>query len=435
MRPACGTIFTSGLATMRAVRLLLLIAALLLPTSAWACGQTTHVWISLEALQELPDGELRELLTDPANRDALVNGTMFPDGGYAVGDDYGEMAHWEPMQQALLAWVRDEYGPSYSSPEARLHVAFLMGMASHGMSDEVFDSLFYERSRAYDPGHDEEVTSLDTASDVTFAAEVGGIEAPELWAPFEAITSIFNDVLAYEVDEATIRQGQDQLYIALAFVDWARTNEERLETFTAEFPWGAAHMSDPTVPGSPPRQAPIIAGYWAEMWQRLHEDMAFDEPVLAIEPRDGSWEHPQDHSLVEARVQLTFGRGVTASSLGAIRVEGPEGEVPLDVGHFYGDLSHTVLLRPQSDWAPDSEYRVTVDAGLTNFDGVATTEAFASTFHTGVEPAEEAAPSEPPAGCSVADVPHSRWISLPLLLLATRRRTRPGKPTHADSRL
>lgn len=417
---------------MRTMRRLLLLAALLLPASARACGQTTHVWVSLEALESLPTGELRELLTDPANRDALVNGTMFPDGGYAVSDDYGEMAHWEPFQQAFLAWIRDEYGPSFSSPEARLHVAFLLGMASHGMSDEVFDSLFYERSRAHDPGHDEEVTSLDTASDVTFAAEVGGIEPPELWAPFSALTAVYNESFAYPVAEDTLRQGQGLLYTALAFVDWARTSEERLQTFTAEFPWAAARMSDPSVPGSPPRQTALVAAYWSDLWRRLHADLVFDEPVLAVEPRDGAWGHPEDSSRVEARLHLTFGRGVQAGSLGSIRVEGPDGEVPLDVGHFYGDLSHTVLLRPQADWAPRTEYRITVDAGLTSFDGVATTEPFTSSFHTGPRP-EEPVQDGPGATCSMLDVPHSRWLTIPLLGLAIRRRTR--NPAHADSRL
>ena len=112
------------------------------PPAALANGQTTHIWITEAALSALPDGELKELLARPELRDPLINGAMFPDGGYAVGDDYGELAHWEPFQQSYLQWIRDTYAAPYTEGEAADHVAFFMGMASHGMADEVFDSLF-----------------------------------------------------------------------------------------------------------------------------------------------------------------------------------------------------------------------------------------------------------------------------------------------------
>ncbi|MBK9649614.1 MAG: hypothetical protein IPO67_31430 [Deltaproteobacteria bacterium] len=69
---------------------------------ALANGQTTHSWISVHALAHLPPGDLHDLLTREDLAPYLLNGTMFPDGGYAVGDDYGERAHWEPFQSAYL---------------------------------------------------------------------------------------------------------------------------------------------------------------------------------------------------------------------------------------------------------------------------------------------------------------------------------------------
>lgn len=398
------------------------IALLLAPGSAWACGQTTHVWVSLEALHHLPDGPIADLLSDPELENILVNGTMFPDGGYAVSDSYGEMAHWEPLQQAYVGWIRDEFAGDFSSPEAKQHIAFLLGLASHGLSDEIFDSLFYERSRRYDPGHDEEVTSLDTGSDVTFAADVGGIPQPTSWAPFDVLAGIYRDQLGYEVAVETLQSGHGYLYTALAFVEWARTNEERIATFTAEFPWAAERMNNPAVPGSPPRQAPVVAAYWQQIWERLHEDLVWDDPVLAMEPPSGSFDHPLDHTTVEARIHLTFGRGADASTFDRIGVTDSSGAAfPVDVRHFYGDQSHTVLLHPQQDWADDTEYTVTVGAGLRNYDGEATTEAWVGTVSTGAEPAPEVDPPDidaPPPGCSAA--PGRTWT--PLMILAWRRR-------------
>ena len=77
---------------------MLLLALLALHAPALANGQTSHLWITDAALERLPEGELKELLTREDLRPWLRNGTMFPDGGYAVDDGYGEIAHWEPFQ-------------------------------------------------------------------------------------------------------------------------------------------------------------------------------------------------------------------------------------------------------------------------------------------------------------------------------------------------
>ena len=68
---------------------------LLLLSVALGNGQTTHVWITRHGLEHLPDGELKQLLID--NERQLLNGTMFPDGGYAFSPQhpYAETAHWE----------------------------------------------------------------------------------------------------------------------------------------------------------------------------------------------------------------------------------------------------------------------------------------------------------------------------------------------------
>ncbi len=393
----------------------LLLALLLLPSAAWACGQTTHVWVSLAALDELPTGALATILRDPANRDALVTGTMFPDGGYAVGDGYGEAAHWEPFQQAFAARVWAEYGPDFTTAEGQLHLAFAMGLLSHGLSDEVFDTLFYDRSRQYDPGHDEEVTSLDTATDVTFAHDVGGVRGPEeQWVPWELVQTTFLEDLGYEVSLETLQEGTGLLMVALEFVDWARDVDERVQTMTAEFPWAAGLMNDGTVAGSPPWQTDVVAGYWEESWRRWGgED--WGTPVIASDPAPGSYEHEVQAGTVEAKVQLTFGRGVMASSFDGIRVLGPDGgEVAVNKRHFYGDESHSVLLEPQQDWGLGS-YRVEVDPVL-SFDGDSS-GSWSMEFSTEAEPEPVVEPE--PTGCAVAG--GGGVLLLPLLL---RRRTR-----------
>src|SRR5881394_2452324 len=100
------------------------------PTVARANGDTAHEWITARALTLLPEGSLKQLLTRPDLHQALVNGTAYPDGGYIIKNDYGEMAHWEPFVEQYIEWVRDTYKGKLTSDGA-LHVAFLMGIASH----------------------------------------------------------------------------------------------------------------------------------------------------------------------------------------------------------------------------------------------------------------------------------------------------------------
>jgi hypothetical protein len=82
----------------------------------FANGNFSHLWVATDALNYLEQGELKDLLTQDDLGDVLRNGAMFPDGGYAVGDGYGEMAHWEPFQTAYLEWIRATYQPPWGWP-------------------------------------------------------------------------------------------------------------------------------------------------------------------------------------------------------------------------------------------------------------------------------------------------------------------------------
>jgi len=94
----------------------LLLAGLVAP--AHANGQTTHLWITWAAVDELEDGALKDLLSDEDNRTMLANGTMFPDGGYAVGHNYGEHAHWPPFQERFAEWILDNFDGAYDGEAA-----------------------------------------------------------------------------------------------------------------------------------------------------------------------------------------------------------------------------------------------------------------------------------------------------------------------------
>ena len=403
------------------MRALLPLLALLLPTAALANGQTTHVWITEQALEVMSDGELSALLSRPELRPWVLSGAMFPDGGYAVSHAYGEAAHWEPFQQAYLAWIRDSFAPDYASEEAAPHVAFLMGLVSHGIADEVFDSRFMELSRVHDPGwQDEDNAGLDTASDVLLAYAVGGIDPPEEAVPYEVLAGIFVDELGIDVDAGTLESGQSLLFTALAYVEWARTTDERVTYFGDLYPFTRDHIVDPAVHGSPPQEAIAVAACWQATWDRLLE-RPFDAPVVEVLPTAGSFGHPLDASLVEARLFATFGRGIEVASMAdSVRVEQADGTpVAVDFGLHYGEHSHALVGRPQQDWAADTDYVLEVGPGLTSRDGHVFEGTWTTTFSTRAPPVEE---EEPPPDCQCSAAPTRAGLALLLLVpLALRR--------------
>ena len=158
------------------------------------------------------------------------------------------------------------------------HVAFLFGMASHGMADEHFDSLFMERSRCYDPGWgQEDVASLDTASDVLFMAQVGGIAPPEPFLPTEALQTVYARAMPDQpLDVEGMEWGNELLHFAVASVDALRTNDERIATFTELYPWSTERFLDPDTPGSPLTEADAVVAYWLALWERLQGTASFD---------------------------------------------------------------------------------------------------------------------------------------------------------------
>ena len=180
-------------------------------------GQSTHLWITDHALTHVQNEGLARLLHRDDLRPMLRNGTMFPDGGYAVGDPYGELAHWEQFQDAYRVYIEDTYDTPFTD-EGAMHVAFLMGLASHGMADQVFDSLFMERSKQYDTWGEGLTGSLDGASDVLLVHATAPQTAPEVWFPEELFEDLFQQAHTHEVSAQTMARGQILFGAAIQWV-------------------------------------------------------------------------------------------------------------------------------------------------------------------------------------------------------------------------
>jgi uncharacterized protein (TIGR03382 family) len=390
---------------------------------ALANGQSTHVWITQHAIAHLPEGELRELVEDPALNKALINGTMFPDGGYAIGDGYGEIAHWEPLQNAYRDWIAQTYSAPWSD-EASRHVAFLLGMASHGIADQTFDALFMERSKQEDAAGGWE-ENFDLATDVVMMSRVGARTPPEHWVPASSLVDIYTDQWDHTITRTDLEDAQELLRFAITSVGLFSEDAGLVDKYEAAFPWAATHLEDPDVPGSPPCEAALLASYWQSVWDRLHGELGGPPSVLATFPEDGAYGHPTDADTVQARISLVFSEALHLDSLldSSIVLTDDAGRIlPTAAWLFYRDMSHVVHLSPLEDLAEETWYTVSVGAGLQGIEGGVTEGGWAFRFSTAEPPqpdsgAEEAlpGPGSDKRGCGCATAAPSGAV--PLLVM------------------
>lgn len=385
---------------------LAMLGVLTLPAGeARANGNYSHVWVAVDGVRHLPEGDLKTLLSDPQNLEALRNGAMFPDGGYAVGDDYGEISHWEPFHFEYLNWFLKTFPPPWTGEAAR-RVAFLMGMVAHGLCDQFYDGMYLQRHEHYDdpwPGP-EPVGGVDGATDVCFAATQGPMVEPVPWAPYEDLAPLYPAV-GHAVAPETLELGQNLVVFAVAHANAEAADPEKVQKYLQMYPWACGHQNDPAAPGSPVTVGRAIAAYWQVLWARLHGVDDLDAPLLDTWFLGGDpWDIEEDASSPGSWVSFAMPRGldpptVNGQSVTVADAAGATHPVTLQV--YYGRGSHLVNVKPKQAWAPDMTYTVTISPPLAFWDGLVLGTVHAFTFSTAAPPVEPA----PEAAEEVTEVP------------------------------
>ena len=376
--------------------------------AAWANGQSSHLWISSRAIEQLPTGELKSLLQDPDLEQHWRNGTMFPDGGYAIDDNYGEIAHWEPFQNAYLEWIRDQYERPWSV-EAKEHIAFLMGLGSHGLADQAYDAMYFRRAYVYD-AYGMWTESFDTATDVTFVAETEVQPTVDVWVPYQPFMDLFADA-GHTLSESTISQGQNRLNVAVYWVGTTASQPALVDEYRAQFPWGTSNQQNAMVPGTPEMESRIVAEYWQALWHRLHLETE-NSPLLFTHPLPNSTAHPSNSTDIEAGLSMGLVAGIDEENLRPehIQVLSPNGTPhPIVVDVFYGQNSHIINIDPLDDWST-GVHRVILSSALPLIDArtlgdVNAGQAVEWTFSTA--PTHEAVDQDDKRGCTATHASHS----------------------------
>ncbi len=368
---------------MKRASIALALAVCALGAEARANSMVTHIWVAEQCIDRVEPGPLRDIVADPSLRGVIQNGAFYPDSGYAVRHDYGEWAHWESWVEPYLQWIRTRWqAEGYASPDARRHVAFLMGCAAHSMTDQTFDQYFGERARQYDRSIDD----LDIGSDTWLVVEHGVQSEADGVFWVNELPGIHAAVGGPAVTPAILTEAGSLTAAGTRFL--TRFGYTLYTARWRAMPWAASHYWDANTPGSYPHLVSTTADYWRFLWRRLHADAPYGAPPLYSWPAPGQVNFPVDHTDIESRIVVTTPWGLDDSTVSAstVRVLGPDGQPVSARVSRYGDHGNTLMIRPEADLAYDTEYTVELSAELRTLEGSLTGRANTIAFHTRCAP-------------------------------------------------
>lgn len=344
--------------------------------SALAHGSWAHVQVTGWAMEELPDGNLRDLLTgDPEVFNAALFGAAYTDSGYApIGADepaahaYGEHTHWESFVQDFIDWIRENDPPPWTDLESRKRVAFLMGCASHGLQDEIFDSLFLFQVDEHDAGGQH---NADPAVDGFLKLDDLLEFVPTAWVPMDTVLDLYSG-LSHEVTADVIQQAVDLMTAAYINDELGPLIAQSLgQQYESELPWTRLHYMDPEVPGSLASEIPATSRYMEAVWDRLHGTFDPDQGVVHTYPGPNGPILGNDPASPDSWVTLVYGAGAAVDSLSATweDSQGTQLEYKVNGTRWGAHWTRLHRLLPNTSLLPGEWYAVEVAPGLEFIDG------------------------------------------------------------------
>jgi uncharacterized protein (TIGR03382 family) len=357
--------------------------ALLLPVQAHAHGLWGHIHVTGWAVENMPDDELRAFLLEPEVFNALLFGAAFTDTGYG-GDTpesraYAEHTHWEPFIQDYIDWIRANDPPPWTSSESKRRVAFLMGCASHGLQDEVFDTLFLHQVNENDGGGQDEA---DPGTDGFLALDGHLRFVPEEDIPMETVLALYEE-LPEDITEEVIQDSVDLVTNFYINGEFGLAVAEQLgEQYADQIPWTREHYLDADIPGSHRSEVYPTMAYQQAIWQRLHEGLPAGEATTYAWPEAPRRLLSGASATVGSSVTLVFGVGVRYEE-GLVELFDADGApVPAtQMNSRWGpEWTRMIRLAPDVDLTPGAWYTARMGEGIETIDGQISDAPFELTF-------------------------------------------------------
>jgi len=335
------------------------------------------------AVENMPDDDLRAFLLDPEVFNALLFGAVFTDTGYARDSSeshaYSEHTHWEPFIQDYLEWIAVNDPPPWTTMESKKRVAFLMGCASHGLQDSIFDSLFLHHIEEQDgAGQDE----ADPGTDGFLVMDEHIRFVPEQDIPMDMLLELYQELEADITEEVILDSVELTTDVYINDHGGTQIAAGMGALYEDDLTWTRTHYMDPSVPGSLRAEIFPTMKYQQAIWARLHGDYKADDATVFAYPEQPRRLISHDFTSTESWVALIFGAGVVYDgSLAELR--GPDGGlVSFTQANNRWGAGHTRVIRlmPEADLVPGGWYTVHLREGLELIDGQTSTTPWEMSF-------------------------------------------------------
>ncbi|MSP91432.1 MAG: hypothetical protein EXR79_06460 [Myxococcales bacterium] len=303
----------------RALRALLCLA-FAAPVPAWAGGPHTQIFVALKAIDHVQPGPLRTFLDRADVRDALLCGALLPDGAAALGRAHADAEGSDALVRALAKRMRTRWPKPSLDPEGARTLAFVLGLQSHGIADEVFVGFFLWAAARFDkkgwstvPEH-----SPTAAADAMLIGIRGPSPVPGAWLPAVDLAAAHAD-LGLDVSAAALEADLDAARgTGLGAAANRGADPGVRAQATARYPWIAGHLFDPFTAGGPQMQARVVAASWQATW----DEIALGKPdphhaVLAVVPSDGGAGHPVARDDAAGVLGVVLARAVRSQDVGS----------------------------------------------------------------------------------------------------------------------
>lgn len=400
------------LSRTRRLAALAAVAGALLPAApAGASGVTTHAFMAERAIPFAEDPRLRDLLA--AHTDQVLSGAHYPDAGYGAssfpGGDFGEVSHWERFVNAYAAHLRGraDCAPlSDPSGPCAAQVAHLMGVAAHGMGDEMWDWLFEPQMADYgeSPVHPLYRSGLPGAAELASLPPGSLINTPEFamdniaLAEYDRLRKVplstppADDLLATYRAIGRSDITREGIFAGHALITAALTGERA--GLAAEYPRVKATMPRSsaaylTGAGGILDTAEAIGGYYDNVWRKLVGDGHPAPKVVGVNPEPGTtgvktaWQPVRaapgpNGGGAKDRIIAVLANSLDVSTITPEHVAllDEQGEpVPPAPGfprpgpYGAGDGTHSLMLHPAGDLRPCTRYTAVITPGLRDHAG------------------------------------------------------------------
>jgi hypothetical protein len=207
-------------------------------------------------------------------RNAMVFGSSFPDTGYGVSHEYGELTHWPPFLEALISHLRDRH--VNEGTQNHLAWCFTVGLAVHGLQDEIFDTFFLEQVDHHD-GVEQDI--VDPGLDAIMVVDGVAKVKPEIFVPKMDIISVLSEDFGLDVTPALLAEASRR--VKLAVIDhFAPVAQAHAEAHRDSLGWASANYLGTDVVGSLTSEIQPTGAYGSAVWARL-KGMPHDADIVS----------------------------------------------------------------------------------------------------------------------------------------------------------